>query len=86
MLAGVEAAGGLKAALFRFGFAEKRVWLEATNSLHHSLWDPLVFRPIAKRAGLDRVRLMISGSAPIAPHVMQVSVQELFCFGSHGRV
>mmetsp|Transcript_1900 Transcript_1900/g.4273 ORF Transcript_1900/g.4273 Transcript_1900/m.4273 type:complete len:683 (+) Transcript_1900:70-2118(+) len=67
--AGVEEAGGLKKAMFDRGYAAKKAGL-ASGSLTHGLWDRLVFSKIKQRVGLDRVRLMITGSAPIADHVL----------------
>eukprot|EP01065_Artemidia_motanka_P032272 TRINITY_DN39298_c0_g1_i1.p2 TRINITY_DN39298_c0_g1~~TRINITY_DN39298_c0_g1_i1.p2 ORF type:complete len:703 (+),score=272.98 TRINITY_DN39298_c0_g1_i1:137-2110(+) len=74
ILAGVDQAGGIKAKLFHAALAAKTARLEAgcgdMSALRHPLWDRLVFNPLKKRLGFDRVRLMITGSAPIAAHVM----------------
>jgi long-chain acyl-CoA synthetase len=42
------------------------------------VWDALVFKPVAGRVGLDRCRIMITGSAPIAPHVLEF-LRVVFC-------
>jgi len=71
--AGVEEAGGLKAQLFRRALAAKTSYLQTgsdASALGHMLWDKLVFGPLKQRLGFDRLRLMVTGSAPIAPHVM----------------
>lgn len=59
---GVEAAGGLKKALFNAALEGKKYWLYRDNTLGHSVWDPLVFRKLAGRVGLDRCRLMLTGA------------------------
>jgi long-chain acyl-CoA synthetase len=38
------------------------------GTVEHSMWDLLVFKPIRKRLG-GNVRMMISGAAPVAPHI-----------------
>ena len=35
------------------------------NTNHCPVWDALVFRPILRAVGLDNVRAMVTGSAPI---------------------
>jgi long-chain acyl-CoA synthetase len=67
---GANAAGGLKAALFNKGLEAKKYWLKR-NYLEYGFWDKLVFSKIKARVGLDRCRLMVTGSAPIAAHVME---------------
>jgi long-chain acyl-CoA synthetase len=69
--AGVVEGGAVKSAVFHTAYAGKQYWLRTTGTTHHSVWDRIVFRTIAARVGLDRCRLMITGSAPIAPHVME---------------
>ena len=36
------------------------------NTNHCPVWDALVFRPILRAVGLDNVRAMVTGSAPIS--------------------
>jgi long-chain acyl-CoA synthetase len=76
--AGVEEKGGVAKALFNRALAEKKAALNASNTLTHALWDRLVFRAVAARVGLDRVKLMLTGSAPIAPHVLEF-LRVVFC-------
>jgi long-chain acyl-CoA synthetase len=70
VVGGAAAAGGIKASMFEKGLDAKKYWLRR-NHLHHGFWDGLVFNKLKARLGFDRVRLMATGSAPIAPHVME---------------
>jgi len=65
----VKEAGGLKEKLFNMGYTAKQDGLRS-GTYQHGLWDRLVFSKIKARVGLDRVRLIITGSAPIADHVL----------------
>mmetsp|Transcript_6525 Transcript_6525/g.9683 ORF Transcript_6525/g.9683 Transcript_6525/m.9683 type:complete len:773 (-) Transcript_6525:201-2519(-) len=62
-------ASPVKRVLFTAGLAAKRRGL-ADGQLAHPLWDRLVFGKVAKKVGLDQCRVIISGSAPLAAHVM----------------
>lgn len=66
--ANVKAQGGLKETLFRMAFESKRSNLQSTTK--HFLWDAIVFGKVRARLG-GRVRLMLSGSAPLLPEVME---------------
>jgi len=44
--------------------------LKQTGELKSSLWDGLLFNKIKTALGLNQVRLMVSGSAPLSPEVM----------------
>lgn len=68
--AGVEEAGGVKKMLFDRAYSSKQAGLRA-GSLTHPVWDRLVFSKIKQRVGLDRARVLITGSAPIADHVLE---------------
>jgi hypothetical protein len=66
---GVKDAGGAGAFVFRKAYEAKQYWL-SRNDLHHSLADSVVFSKVKAKMGLDCVRVMVTGSAPIAAHVM----------------
>jgi len=59
----------IKKMLFNAGLEAKAAG-RANGTVSHFFWDNLVFNKVARRLGLDRCRIMISGSAPLAPHVM----------------
>lgn len=63
------ASSGVKGALFAKGFAAKKYWLDRGH-LEYKFWDNLIFNKVKAKLGLDRVRLMLTGSAPISAHVM----------------
>lgn len=69
IVGGAQAAGGIKTALFNKALDTKLANLHAGNGVDHPLWDRLVFGKIGAKVGLDRCRLMVTGSAPIAAHV-----------------
>lgn len=69
VMSGVKAAGGMGAVIFRQAYAAKQYWL-TRNELHHGLYDKVVFSKVKAKMGLDNVRIMVTGSAPIAAHVM----------------
>lgn len=68
--AGVAEAGGIKAWLFEKALAAKLEGLKHGYT-EHALWDRLVFKGVKAKVGFDRVRMIMTGSAPIAGHVMQ---------------
>ena len=70
VLAGVKEKGGIKQALFNWAYSSKVKNLRESGELKHWIWDRYVFQPIRERLG-GRVRAMLSGSAPIAPEVIE---------------
>jgi long-chain acyl-CoA synthetase len=67
----VKKIGGTKEKIFNHAYASKKYWLNAQGSVTHSIWDKVVFKNVAAKVGLDRVRVLLTGSAPIAPHVIE---------------
>lgn len=68
VLAGVAAKGGVSSYLFNKAYAAKKANLN--NSVHHWIYDRLVFAPVREKLG-GRLRFILSGSAPIAPEVLE---------------
>jgi long-chain acyl-CoA synthetase len=77
VLGAVKEQGGLAALVFNWAYASKVAALRESGALTHWLWDRAVFAKIRARLG-GRVRAMLSGSAPIAPEVMEFL---RVCFG-----
>ncbi|KAI8062703.1 hypothetical protein BC940DRAFT_308158 [Gongronella butleri] len=67
VLSGVRAKGGISSYLFHRAFQSKKSYLDRT--VHHWLWDRLVFGQIRSKLG-GRLRFILSGSAPVSPDVM----------------
>ncbi|TMW67705.1 hypothetical protein Poli38472_011325 [Pythium oligandrum] len=65
----VEAAGGIKKALFDQAYAGKKAAL-ASGQKTHAFWDALVFSKIRQLLG-GRVDTMLSGSAPLSADVKE---------------
>jgi len=66
---GINAAGGMKKKLFDAALAAKAEGLKH-GKLTHGLYDRLIFNKIKKALGLDHLRFMVSGSAPLSEGVM----------------
>ncbi len=71
VMQGVRASSPLRQALFNRAYAAKLQDLDGKGELSRGFWDKLVFAKVRKAIGLDRIRIMVTGSAPIAPHVLQ---------------
>lgn len=69
IMAGMDAAGGVKKALFDMALRAKTDGLRY-GYMQHSIYDALIFNKIKKALGLDCVRVMVSGSAPLSENVM----------------
>jgi long-chain acyl-CoA synthetase len=67
---GIAAAGGVKKKLFDAAIAAKTKNLVTTGQLSHSVYDRLIFNKIKKALGMDCLRSMVSGSAPLSNNVM----------------
>jgi long-chain acyl-CoA synthetase len=66
---GTIKAPGLRGMLFRKAVGDKLANLKAGNGLNHFFWDRLLFSRVAAVLG-GRVKMMITGSAPIAGDVL----------------
>ena len=67
--AGIAAKGGATAKIFASGIAAKTFHLRDSGTLTHFLWDRLIFNKIKAGLGLENVRFVVTGSAPISPVV-----------------
>eukprot|EP00607_Mallomonas_marina_P008834 CAMPEP_0182424890 /NCGR_PEP_ID=MMETSP1167-20130531/11157_1 /TAXON_ID=2988 /ORGANISM="Mallomonas Sp, Strain CCMP3275" /LENGTH=639 /DNA_ID=CAMNT_0024605045 /DNA_START=297 /DNA_END=2216 /DNA_ORIENTATION=- len=63
-------APGIKGVLFRAALQDKLHRLESYGQTSHLLWDPLVFAPIKRTLGFDRLKTVLSGGAPLNANVM----------------
>jgi long-chain acyl-CoA synthetase len=68
VMAQVSGSSFIKSFLFKTAFAAKKANL-GLGHVHHFLWDWLVFSKIRAKLG-GRVKMMMSGAAPISPDVM----------------
>lgn len=68
--AGIREAGGIKEKLFNHAFNVKKKALLEDRVYTHFLWDRLVFNKIKAKVGLDRLRTVVTGSAPIGGDVL----------------
>ncbi|EPZ34892.1 AMP-dependent synthetase/ligase domain-containing protein [Rozella allomycis CSF55] len=62
-------AAGVRGMLFRKAVSDKLNNLKQYNTVHHSIWDRILFSRVAAILG-GRVRLMLTASAPLAGEVM----------------
>ncbi|KAG7367365.1 long-chain acyl-CoA synthetase [Nitzschia inconspicua] len=67
---GIATAGGMKKKLFDAAVAAKTRNLIAKGQLKHGFYDKLIFSKIKKGLGMDCLRMMVSGSAPLSKTVM----------------
>lgn len=72
-------AGGIKTKLFFHALSVKQQDLTDYGHFTHPVWDPLVFQPLRKRLGFDRLKAVLTGSAPIAPRVLDFLRCALCC-------
>jgi long-chain acyl-CoA synthetase len=70
MLAGVKQQHGLKKSLIDWAISSKTSRLDESGNFNHWLYDKLVFKKFRDILG-GRVRLMITGSAPISVETMK---------------
>ena len=69
ILVGINNAGGMKKKLFYAALHAKTEGLK-NGHLKHGFYDALIFNKIKKALGMDCVRVMVSGSAPLSANVM----------------
>lgn len=70
VVTGISAAGGAKKKIFDAGIAAKTQNILQSGRLTHPIYDRLLFNKIKKALGMDQLRFLISGSAPLAENVM----------------
>jgi len=79
----------IAAALFNTGLRTKVNELRASGARDHWLWDRLIFRKLRTAVGLRRVRILLSGGAPLAAEVMEffrvVLGQSCTCHEGYGQ-
>ena len=77
VMAGAAAAGGIKKTLFDMALNAKLERVKKDGVVTHPLWDRLVFaKPKAILGG--KVRVMLTGAAPISAHVHD-ALKVIFC-------
>jgi len=69
IVAGITVAGGLKKKIFDAAILAKSNGLR-DGHLTHALYDKLLFNKIKTALGMDHIRFMVSGSAPLSSSVM----------------
>eukprot|EP00939_MAST-03C_sp_MAST-3C-sp1_P002214 g2214.t1 len=66
-----QSKSAVERSLFSAALKSKSYHLQRSGTYDHALWDAVVFKKIKAAVGLDRVSYLITGSAPIAPHVVE---------------
>ncbi|KAI9003599.1 hypothetical protein BC832DRAFT_559366 [Gaertneriomyces semiglobifer] len=69
VLQSINSKGGLSAYLFNRAYEAKKYWLNNGGYTTHMFWDNVVFSKVRARLG-GRVRLMMTGAAPISADVI----------------
>mmetsp|Transcript_27168 Transcript_27168/g.35619 ORF Transcript_27168/g.35619 Transcript_27168/m.35619 type:complete len:720 (-) Transcript_27168:324-2483(-) len=57
--------------LFNTAIFAKKLRMRKLGTTRHAFWDALVFNKVAAKVGLNRCTLIVSGSAPLASHVLE---------------
>lgn len=65
----ITTAGGIKLKIFNAAIAAKSKSMQQ-GVMTHRIYDALIFNKIKTGLGLDHIRFMISGSAPLNENVM----------------
>lgn len=69
VMAGVNAAGGVKKTLFEKAIRDKTFYLNNNKTFTHKLYDKIVFSKVKNVFG-GNIKIMITASAPIAADVL----------------
>lgn len=77
--------GVVTRTLFRLAFEAKKSKILRANTNRCPLWDALVFRRVLSEIGLDNVRAMVTGSAPITADNL-LFLRVLFLYRLRGAV
>jgi long-chain acyl-CoA synthetase len=77
VIAGAEAAGGLKKKLFYMALNTKLERVRKDGTVTHPLWDKIVFAKARNILG-GQIKLMLTGAAPISAHVHD-ALKCIFC-------
>ncbi|KAJ2489059.1 medium-chain fatty acid-CoA ligase faa2 [Coemansia sp. RSA 2050] len=78
VLSTLKVKGGLQLSLFQYAFSTKKGNL-SRGQVSHWLWDRVVFKPLRDQFG-GKLRLIVSGSAPISPETLEFL---RCCFSCH---
>jgi len=78
---GLKEKSAIQQALFNRAVRRKLHYLETGGYYTHSIWDPIIFNKIRELIG-GRVRIMVTGSAPIAADVINF-LKVCFCAPIH---
>ncbi|KAK9728193.1 medium-chain fatty acid-CoA ligase faa2 [Basidiobolus ranarum] len=74
----IQQTGGLKSKVYDLAYSNKKAQLEKGILRNDTIWDKLVFSKISSRLG-GKVKLVVSGSAPISSHVLEFLRISLGC-------
>lgn len=69
---------GVVGSVIRYAIQQKLYNLHTYNTVQSSIYDTLFFNSIRQKAGFDRLRFIVSGSAPLASEYMDY-LRVLFC-------
>eukprot|EP00345_Euplotes_harpa_P010687 CAMPEP_0168355008 /NCGR_PEP_ID=MMETSP0213-20121227/24265_1 /TAXON_ID=151035 /ORGANISM="Euplotes harpa, Strain FSP1.4" /LENGTH=593 /DNA_ID=CAMNT_0008367077 /DNA_START=129 /DNA_END=1907 /DNA_ORIENTATION=+ len=86
MMAGINQQTGIKRKLVDWGIASKTSKIEKSGNFNSMFYDKIVFKKFRDILG-GRVRLMITGSAPIAPETLKFLKVAFSCaiFEAYGQ-
>jgi hypothetical protein len=77
VLSAVNKKGGIAKQLFEYAFKSKMSYLTKGQGHTHALWDRVVFGKIKEKLG-GRVKIMVTGSAPLSGDVINF-FRVVFC-------